>query len=315
MGAPGAMPGANGMPFDPYNCASRLSTARKLRALFCDPEIAHIFESEQEDGEKYSREDVVGNLIDWIDPDNNRISIDPLTWRMQDGAGESEDSYYRDTEDRYRSKDSMFDSIEELKMVRGINDELFEFLKNKVSVHATDMININTANAEVIGTLIQAFSSTFQMMETSVCGEESPNPNMNRMLFKNYARMIVDARSAIQFNRMMTGNFLGTTFRNAQEFLSVAQDPFTSIAGGMMGGMGGMMDPSVMMMTRYQLDPMQYQMIQQGIQWQDMIKSLGTNTELYRLKVKAKIGDMTRDMFAILKQDGNYVRTLYYREN
>jgi hypothetical protein len=130
--------------------------------------------------------------------------------------------------------------------------------------------------------------------------------------------MIIDARSAIQFNRMMTGNFLGTTFRNGQEFISVAQDPFTTIAGGMMGGMGGMggmMDPQMMMMMRYQLDPIQYQLIQQGTLWPEMVKSLGTNTELYRLKVRAKIGDMTRDMYAILKQDGNFVRTLYYREN
>ena len=37
-----------------------------------------MFEIEQEDGEKYSREEIIGNLVDWIDADDHRIVYDPF---------------------------------------------------------------------------------------------------------------------------------------------------------------------------------------------------------------------------------------------
>ena len=66
-----------------------------------------MFEIEQEDGEKYSREEIIGNLVDWIDADDNRIVYDPFTNQFTEGT-ENEDGYYRDMpgDQRYRSKDA-----------------------------------------------------------------------------------------------------------------------------------------------------------------------------------------------------------------
>ena len=57
------------------NCPSRRNTARKLRAILCDPAIASVFESPQADGKEYTRDDIIGNLVDWIDADDNRSPI------------------------------------------------------------------------------------------------------------------------------------------------------------------------------------------------------------------------------------------------
>ena len=297
--------------YDPLNCPQRIVTINQLRSLFCDPQVAHVFETEQPDGQRYTRAEVIGNLIDWIDPDDNRVSIDPYTWRIQEGAGEGEDSYYRDGEDRYRSKDSMFDSVEELRLVRGISDELYLFLKDRVSVHASNKVNMNTASADVIAALLQSHTLRFKNTESYVCGEESSSIDMGRELFARYARIIVDARTTLQFNKMMSGNFLGQTFRRPNDFIGVARDPLRIIVSS---GMGQMIDPLQVLVARYQMTDLQYQFIQTDVQWQQMTQSLGTRDQTFRLTVRGKLGEMTRKVTAVLKQDGSVVRTLYYRE-
>ena len=109
------------------NCSSRKTTARKLRAILCDHEVAEVFEEEQADGHKYTREEIIGNLVDWMDADDNRINYDPATNQFTEGT-ENEDSYYSDLpgQQRYRSKDAPFDSIEELRMIKGINEPIFQ---------------------------------------------------------------------------------------------------------------------------------------------------------------------------------------------
>lgn len=297
--------------YNPLNCPQRISTIRKLRSLFCDPKVAHVFEMEQPDGQRYTRAEVIGNLIDWVDPDDNRVSIDQYTWMIQEGAGEGEDSYYRDGDERYRSKDSMFDSIEELRLVKGVSDELFFFLKDRVSVHASDKVNMNTASAEVFAALLQAHTQRFQITESYACGEESQAADMGRELFMRYARMIIDARTVLQFNKMMSGNFLGQVFSNPNSFIRVAQDPLKMITSS---GMGQLVDPLQILITRYQMTDLQYQFIQTDVQWQQLTQSLGTTDQLFRLTVNGKLGEMTRKITAVLKQDGAVVRTLYYRE-
>ena len=84
----------------------------------------------------------------------------------------------------------------------------------------------------------------------------------------------------------------------------------------MLGGIGaGMIDPLQVLMTRYQMTDIQYQFIQQDVQWNQLSSSLDTKDPLYRLKVKGRFGDMVRRVHAVLKQDGDLVRTLYYRED
>ena len=296
---------------NPISCPSRVATVRKLRSLLCEPSIAHIFEEEQPDGQRYTRAEVVQNMIDWIDPDDNRISINEL-WQIQEGTGQGEDSYYSEQDDRYRSKDSTFDSIEELRMVRGVSDELYHFLKDRVSVHAADKVDVNSASIEVITSLLQAYSRNFMLIENHTsCGKETLGPDMSRTLFSNYARMINDARMIIQVNKMRSGNIFGQIFANPRSFIQIAQNPLASV----LAVSGGLLDPTQLLMTRYQMTDMQYQFLQTDIDWQGMTQSLTNKDTLFRLKVKGRLGNLSRRISVVLKQDGDVVRTLYYRED
>jgi hypothetical protein len=58
-------------------CPSRTMTANLLRNLLCDGSLNDVFEKEHEDGHRYTREDVITNLVDWVDPDDNKIALTP----------------------------------------------------------------------------------------------------------------------------------------------------------------------------------------------------------------------------------------------
>ena len=83
---------------------------------------------------------------------------------------------------------------------------------------------------------------------------------------------------------------------------------------GVAASMGQMIDPLQVLIARYQMTDLQYQFIQADVQWPQLVRSLGTQDQIFRLTVKGTLGEMTRRVTAVLKQDGAVVRTLYYRE-
>ncbi|MBU0554293.1 general secretion pathway protein GspK [Myxococcota bacterium] len=300
------------------DCGSRRTAVSKLRSLLCDPEISPVFEKEQADGHRYTRAEVIGNLIDWIDIDDNRIYIDPSNWHMAQGTGEGEDSYLRALEHRYRSKDAPFDSIEELRLVRGIDDRLFAYLKDKVTVHSVAQVNVNDASTEVIASLLQSHSAGFQAVEMSACGQESDTMLQVQDIFRRYSQMIVDVR---QIKASLPQYALSKPYKTAAQFIADARDPMAALSkyfGANVLSMGQQFDPNTVLM-KYGLTYPFYQTLLSGnglgIDWGGLQRSVGTENNIFRLTVKARVGNITRTLFAILKRDGQTIRTLYYRED
>jgi hypothetical protein len=61
---------------------------------------------------------VARGLIDWADSDEQMYS--------PEGAAAAEDYHYDAERDRYRAHDNRYDSLEEIKQVRGVSDEFLE---------------------------------------------------------------------------------------------------------------------------------------------------------------------------------------------
>ncbi len=80
--------------------------------------------------------DLAASVIDWRDKDSELFS--PL-------AG-AEDSYYRNTHSPYEAKDADFEVLEELLLVKGIDKDIFEKIKNYVTIYGNGKVNINTAS-------------------------------------------------------------------------------------------------------------------------------------------------------------------------
>lgn len=108
-----------------------------------------IAESDDPYGEygNFSPEEVVLNLMDWVNPGGNSFS------------GGSKDAYYEGLNPPYKAKRNRFYTVEEVKMVKGISPALFKKLRKYITVYSYDgKININRAGAEVIRSLYPDFN-------------------------------------------------------------------------------------------------------------------------------------------------------------
>lgn len=85
--------------------------------------------------------DTASSAIDWRDPDSA-----PL-------PGGAEDSYYKGLTPPYECKDSSFEALEELLLVRGITQDIFNEIKDKLTLAGDGRMNINTADIEHLSAL------------------------------------------------------------------------------------------------------------------------------------------------------------------
>ncbi|MCB9685866.1 MAG: general secretion pathway protein GspK [Alphaproteobacteria bacterium] len=93
------------------------------------------------------REELVGNLADWVDPDDLRIY-----------GGGSEDQLYSRLEYPYHVKNAPFDTREEIRLVDGWHlDGVWERVGQSLTIYGSGKINVNTANKAVLTGLLMAY--------------------------------------------------------------------------------------------------------------------------------------------------------------
>jgi len=88
-------------------------------------------------------QEIAASIIDWRDGDSG-LSIP---------QGSAEDSYYRYISTPYEAKDSDFEVLEEVLLVKGMDEDIFERLKNFITIYGDGKINVNTASRPVLLTL------------------------------------------------------------------------------------------------------------------------------------------------------------------
>ena len=84
---------------------------------------------------------VADAVVDWLDNDENPR------------VGGAESSYYLALPNPYRAKNDLFDTVGELRLVRGVTDEVLGKLLPFVTVSSSGAVNINTAPREVLMSL------------------------------------------------------------------------------------------------------------------------------------------------------------------
>ncbi|HEX7481379.1 MAG TPA: hypothetical protein VF331_26485 [Polyangiales bacterium] len=116
-----------------------------------------LFNKLDADGQQTTRLDIVSDIIDWWDPDEQRTVFDP--GRLEVTAAGGEDDIYARFTDPYRVKNSPFDSLEELRMVRGIGDDFWATFidpnpddprARRVTVYGSGSVNPNEAPPDVL---------------------------------------------------------------------------------------------------------------------------------------------------------------------
>jgi general secretion pathway protein K len=180
-----------------------LSTFIQLRAMMSDPKYDFIFDEEDANRDRVARDDVILAMKDWIDLDETGSALDPTNTANPFVKGFSdENSAYSRYEPRYVAKNAYFDSLEELFMVRGVNDRFMAAFGDRLTVwpNINSKLNINTDDPQ-------------QMLTNILIAAANPNDPALRD-----PRLLQTILQEIQLRKMFS--FFGMS---AQDFVSVLQ--------------------------------------------------------------------------------------------
>ncbi len=83
-----------------------------------------LFSQVDDRGRLTTRLDVVSNIVDWWDLDDQRTQFDPAL-ATATAAGGEDSAYYSSLPDPYAIKNGPLDTLEELRLVRGVDDNFW----------------------------------------------------------------------------------------------------------------------------------------------------------------------------------------------
>jgi type II secretory pathway component PulK len=135
------------------NALSTRSTDERPEDTAAGKQILGLMTGEEHD--QWLRErsldkyDLVGNLADWVDADNIVAS----------GKGGYEDDFYNTLASPYLAKNARFDSREEIRLVEGWQDDVFDRWGEQLTIYGSGKVNVSCADDVVLGGLIKAHLS------------------------------------------------------------------------------------------------------------------------------------------------------------
>lgn len=103
---------------------------------------------------------LVPSIIDWTDNDD-QVTCLPFIKHENLGA---ESSYYNELRPPYKCKNGPLDTTEELLLVKGVAQEVFDHIRSHVTVYGDGEININCASKYVIESLSEKMDAALAQM-------------------------------------------------------------------------------------------------------------------------------------------------------
>ena len=140
---------------------SKVTVASQLLALMQGPQYDPLFSNEDPDGQYTDRQTLCAAMIDWADFDEEGEACQPFEANNVNAG--AEDNIYQSLGLGYFRKNAAYDSLEELRMVRGVSDDIWATFidpdpqdptKRVVTVWGQGKVNVNTANAQTLLALV-----------------------------------------------------------------------------------------------------------------------------------------------------------------
>jgi type II secretory pathway component PulK len=169
------------------NAAGRV--VETLEALMSPTLYDPLFEEEKADAQYYTRTDIIRALADYVDDDRNRFDI----IKLRSGSA-AENDRYGELFDPYIPRNARLDSIEELHLVAGIDDDWMAAFGQELTVYGGCKVNLNFASAEQIALVIRHSVSAADRWKT-----EADNFMIKTMPLANY---VVDMREFNLFEKL-----------------------------------------------------------------------------------------------------------------
>lgn len=144
------------------NEISHIRLAKEIMGLIQPMQYDPLFSQQDSTGNFADRFQTCQAIIDWADVDEQGFNCDLRQMTAAASAG-IEDNSYALLPKPYRRKNAPFDSLEELHMVRGVNEDFWATFvdpspedpkKRVVTVWGQGAINVNTANAQTLHAVV-----------------------------------------------------------------------------------------------------------------------------------------------------------------
>ncbi|MBN2359584.1 MAG: general secretion pathway protein GspK [Deltaproteobacteria bacterium] len=117
----------------------------QLLALFLPARYDFLFEEEDSSGQRTDRFEAIAALRDWIDRDQNMVDAKAPNERFGRDEGGPEDVNYDTLDTPYQTKNAFFDSLQELHLVRGFDDEMYDTFASALTIYSEGKVNIKSA--------------------------------------------------------------------------------------------------------------------------------------------------------------------------
>jgi general secretion pathway protein K len=143
------------------DAVTEMRLAAQLFGLMNGAQNDPLFSQRDADGQFSDRSTICSAIIDWADPNQDQSVCDATSVTAQ--AAAPEDSFYSLLSRPYERKNAAYDSLEELRRVRGMSEDFWATFvdpdpdnpdKRVVSVWGQGTVNVNTANPQIILALI-----------------------------------------------------------------------------------------------------------------------------------------------------------------
>jgi type II secretory pathway component PulK len=259
------------------NCAgSRNANTQKqvelmLTALVAPPAYDRMFEERDGDGQFTDRATFIKAIIDYVDQDTAGYGA----------SGQGEDYGYEARQDAYKARDNYLDSVEELRMVRGMDERRWALFGPAFTIYGGCKVNVGAAqDLNVIMAIIYQSA-------------KDPNDPVLRDINKLWRLAGVIAQAQL-YGYSLDGK------TGLVDFAKLVKDPVSAIAGEL--GMGTGDDSAAKPPPGSPLANLQIEGVELDQTKLEQIARAG-GRRTYRVVTSARIGKIEKKIVAVYDAD------------
>jgi len=142
------------------------------------------------------KSDLSDTIADWIDPDDTE---------RPNGA---ESGYYEGLEESYEARNRPLDSLLELRLIKGMEGDTFDRLKNMLTVNSDGWINVNTASKQILMSLSDDMNGD---IADEIMAFRTENPFQNKLDVRNNISISENVYTDISKFIDVTSNYFSIT--------------------------------------------------------------------------------------------------------
>lgn len=289
------------------NCISKSSDGKKdtprsravetLEALIEPSIFDPLFDEEKSDGERYDRQMILTAIVDWIDDDIRRFDLARLTQ-----GGGPEPYRYTELSDAYQARNGRMDTLQELHLVEGIDDDWMAAFEGSLTVYGGCKINLNFASVDQMAWAIRYAVSANDKWKTE--GDK-------------YLTMVLPLANFVYQNRQWS------LFKELEDFDKMVSKPEDYMASVPFGDDEDQQDPSSLPLvpTGIEIRTDSGKNQQTGDEYKGLKDIANVDNErVYRVEITTVVGAVRKRVVAVY--DMEYARSqssgkgawLYFRE-